>query len=82
VLAGVALLGVERKDFVLILLITGVILSLEIVNSVVERLLDIAKPRLHNYVRAIKDLMAALVLIGGIIAALAGVMILFPYFTD
>ena len=71
--------GVTRTEALILLLLITFVLTLEIVNTVVERLVDMLKPRLHTYVESIKDLMAALVLIGSIAAGIIGVVIFYPY---
>lgn len=53
------------------------VLSLELVNTSFERMLDMTKPRVHPYVRVIKDLVAGSVLISAIGAAIIGALI-FP----
>ena len=63
----------------LLLLATASVLVLELINSMVERLIDLVKPRMHLYVRDIKDLMAAAVLLASMFAAALGVLILWPY---
>ena len=65
----------------LILILTGaLLLILELLNSIIERFIDILKPRLHHYVGQIKDLMSAAVLIAGIAAFIVAVIIFYPYF--
>ncbi len=76
VLFVVPLSNLER---VMLVVVTMVVLVLELVNSMVERLVDLVKPRLHGYVRDIKDLMAAAVLVASVAAAVVGVLILLPY---
>lgn len=71
--------SVGRKDSIILLLLITMVLALEILNSVIERLVDIFKPRLHNYVEAIKDLMAALVLLGSVASAGIGLAVFWPY---
>lgn len=65
------------EKIILLVLIT-MVLILEILNSVIERLVDMFKPRLHNYAKVIKDLMAAVVLLSSCLAAVVGVMIFWP----
>ncbi len=67
---------------VLLLLAIAAVLVLELLNSMVERLVDLVKPRLHQYVRDIKDLMAAAVLVASLFALVIGLMILWPYFNQ
>jgi len=60
-----------------LLLIIALILSLEILNSAVERLVDMLAPQTHRFAKEIKDLLAAMVLVGAIFAILIGVIIFF-----
>ena len=55
------------------------VLTLEMVNIVIERLLDFLHPAHHEEVRVIKDLMAAIVLIASFGAAVICLMIFWPY---
>lgn len=62
-----------------ILLITGLMLVLELMNTMVERLIDLLKPRLSTYVRDVKDYMAAAVFVAALFAAMIGAMIFVPH---
>lgn len=55
------------------------VIVLEIVNTLVERLVNIFKPRIHPYARAIKDIMAAAVFMTSFGAMLIGIIIFWPY---
>ena len=66
---------------VLILMIMWVLI-LELVNTVLERVVDILKPRIHPYAHLIKDLMAAVVLISSLVAFIIGIIIFYSYFRD
>ncbi len=63
----------------LLLVATAAVLVLELLNSMVERLTDLFKPRLNEYVRDIKDLMAASVLLASLFAAAIGLIVIWPY---
>ena len=58
------------------------VLVLEIINSIFERIMDILEPRVHPHAKTIKDMMAAAVLIASIGAAFVGVVIFWPYFSS
>ncbi len=73
------ILPIRDWERALLLLATGSVLVLELLNTMVERLTDLVKPRLHTYVHDIKDLMAASVLLASLFAALLGVLLLRPY---
>ncbi|MBI4434923.1 diacylglycerol kinase, partial [Candidatus Uhrbacteria bacterium] len=68
VLALASFLRVQPWGLVAIVLAGGIVLVLECINSAVERLLDLVQPRLHGYVREIKDIMAAAVLVASVSA--------------
>jgi len=70
---------IRRSEWIVLLLLIGSILSLELINSVFERMIDAFKPRIHPIVRDIKDIMAATVLIVSCIAVIIGLIIFVPY---
>lgn len=80
VIATMLVLPVSFFQRLLLVLMIAMVLVLEIFNTVVERIADILKPRVHPYVAAIKDLMAAAVLITSLAAAIIGLAILIPAF--
>lgn len=63
---------------VLILVVTGV-LVIELVNTIIEAVVDLLKPRLDHHVVIVKDLMAAAVFLSSLGAVLIGLIILLPY---
>lgn len=77
----VSTLPLASGERLMLLLVTGLVLVLELLNTMVERFVDLMKPRLSAYVRDVKDLMAAAVLVAAIFAALIGLMIFVPYFS-
>ncbi len=71
--------GVKNWEAViLIIMILGVLIA-ELANTVLERIVDILKPRIHPYARLIKDLMAAIVLMVATVSIIIGVIIFYPY---
>lgn len=79
VIALILLFRVERGDIVLLLFITGFVLVLEILNSAVEVIIDLLRPRVHFYAEVVKDMMAAAVLLASIVALAIGCFIFYPY---
>lgn len=69
-------------EFVVVILMIMWVLIMELTNTVVERVVDILKPRIHPYARLIKDIMAAVVLISSTSAAIVGVIIFWSYVRD
>ena len=85
-LAGLAavLLGwyfrIKAWEWCVLLLIVFIVILMEMMNSAVERIVDILKPRLDAYVKEIKDIMAAAVMLTSLAAIIIGFIIFFPYF--
>ena len=70
---------VTRAEMVVLFLIIMVILIMELLNTVMERIVDILKPRVHPYAKLIKDIMAAGVLVSSLFAIVIGLVIFIPY---
>ena len=65
----------EKVYWVVLLMIIALIMSLEIFNSAIERLVDILAPRTHGLAKEIKDLLAAMVLLASLFAAAIGLIV-------
>ncbi len=72
-------LHVRTPEKALLTLAMVLVLVLELMNSIFERMIDILKPRIHHYVEEIKDIMAGTVLVASVGAFLIGVLIFWPY---
>jgi len=70
---------VTRSEMVVLFIIITGVLVMEILNTIVERVVDVLKPRVNPYARLIKDLMAASVLLAAILSTIIGFIIFFPY---
>lgn len=69
----------SRLEKVALLICIVSVLVLESLNTIFEHLSDLLKPRLHDYVKIIKDIMAATVLITSLGAVIVGLIIFWPY---
>ena len=70
---------ITRTEMVVLFIIIMEVLIMELINTMMERVVDILKPRIHPYARLIKDLMAATVLLSSILAVVIGIIIFVPY---
>ena len=70
--------NINRFEWLIIILLIGLVILMEIVNSAVERVTDMLKPRLNTYVKEIKDIMAAAVFFASLLAFVAGFIIFWP----
>lgn len=76
-LVAAALLGLTRAEIALVVVTIALVLLAEVVNTALERLLDLVHPGQSEQVRAIKDMSAGAVLITAIGAlAVAGLLFL------
>jgi len=75
-------LPLSDGERLLILLLIMLILILELINSAIEKFTDIVKPRLHQHVRVVKDIMAGTVLIASFGAFIIGLMIFIPHIIE
>jgi undecaprenol kinase len=73
---------VTRAEMIVLFVVISGVLVMELFNTVVERVVDILKPRIHPYARLIKDLMAAGVLVSSILAIVVGMLIFVPYIME
>jgi undecaprenol kinase len=71
--------NVKVWEGVALLLVIMMVLVLELINSVFERIIDVLKPRMHPYVEVVKDIMSATVLLASISAIIVGILIFYPY---
>lgn len=77
VVAGVVF-GISTYEWIAVIMVAGLVLSLEAVNSAMENLLDYVSPERHEKVKKIKDIIAGAVLIASATALITGVVIFLP----
>ncbi len=73
---------IRISEWIIVILLIIMVLVMEILNTALEQFTDLLKPRLHHYVKAIKDVMAAAVLTMAFGALLVGVIIFWPYLSN
>jgi diacylglycerol kinase len=72
-------LKVSKSEWMALTIVIGLVVLMEIINSAIERITDVLKPRIDSYVKEIKDITAAGVLIAAIVAIAVGLIIFLPY---
>ncbi|MBI4812233.1 diacylglycerol kinase family protein [Candidatus Falkowbacteria bacterium] len=72
-------LKISRLEWCIIILSIASVVLMEIANSAVERITDVLKPRIDSYVKEIKDVTAAAVMLASLVAAIIGVIIFYPH---
>lgn len=71
-------LRLDAFSWAILALACAFVLALELVNTMIEQISDVLKPRLDQYVRNIKDISAAAVLVAAVFAVLVGVCLFGP----
>jgi len=79
VLTAAVMLGVERLELVILVLMICIVISLELVNSAIERAVDLAEPNINPLAALAKRLAASAVLIVAVAAVAIGLLIFWPY---
>ncbi len=70
--------GLSQMEWMLIALLIGGMLSLELVNSAIERTVDLATAELHPLAKQAKDMAAGAVLVFAATSAIIGLLIFWP----
>jgi len=65
-------------DLVPVLLLVALVLGLELGNTALEAVVDLASPNFHPLAKAAKDVAAAGVLVVSVIAVLIGLLLFVP----
>jgi len=72
-------LQISRIDWVLLIVIITLVITLELTNTAIESLVDLLSPEFHINAKLAKDISAGAVLVASIGAIVAGAMIFLPY---
>ena len=75
----IIILGLNAIESSILLLMILVVLSLELINSQIEKFLDLIQPDHHPRVKIIKDFSAGAVLLSAIGSIVIGILIFWPY---
>jgi len=80
VIAGGFYFNISKLDWILVILLIGIVLSAELCNSAIEAIVDSFVDREHPRAKIAKDFAAAQSVILIISAGIAGILIFWPYF--
>jgi len=69
----------ERVGILILILL---VLCLEIINTIVEKIANVLKPRVHPCIQVIKDLTAGAVLLSAIGSIIIALLIFLPHFQE
>ncbi|QHT60297.1 diacylglycerol kinase family protein [Paenibacillus lycopersici] len=73
------LLGLSRAEWLAVIIVQGMVLAAELMNTAVEHVVDLASPQPHPLAKAAKDTAAGAVLVTAIAAAIVGLIVFWPH---
>lgn len=76
------ILNINLKEWCIIWICIGLVISLEMINTAIEQLVNLIEPNYNSKAGAIKDVAAGAVLVSSVISAIIGVMIFGKYILD
>jgi len=72
------LFRISAYEALILIIAISFVIAMEMINTILERVMDIIKPRMHPYVKHVKDMLAATVLIGALASIAVGAIIFIP----
>lgn len=72
------ILGVSTIEWIICILLIGLVIAFELINTVVEVVVDLVEPKYDPLAKIAKDAAAGSVLVVSITAAIIGLIILLP----
>ena len=72
------ILKISTIEWIICLILIGIVISLELVNTAIEQVVDIAMPEINEKAKIAKDVAAGAVLMVAIISLICGLIIFIP----
>lgn len=70
---------ITRTEWAIVLLCIGIVISAELFNTAIEKLVDLVSPQRHPVAGQVKDIAAGAVLVCAFTAMIVGLIIFLPY---
>jgi len=71
-------LKISKIEFLIIVLVIGLVIALEIINTALEYTIDMVMPNIHPMAKMAKDASSAAVLVMAITAVIVGLIVFIP----
>ncbi|MDD3079864.1 MAG: diacylglycerol kinase family protein [Paludibacter sp.] len=72
------LFGISVSEWLICILCFGLVMGMELINTAIEKLVDLVSPEYNKLAGKIKDIAAGAVLIAAVFAAVNGLIIFIP----
>lgn len=70
--------GLSTTEWLILILIMALVIGTEMVNSSIERVVDLASPEIHPLAKQAKDIAAGAVLVFAVASVIIGLLIFLP----
>lgn len=70
--------GLSYSEWMLVIVLIGGMMALELMNTAIERVVDLVTPELHPLAKQAKDMAAGAVLVFAAASAIIGVLLFLP----
>ncbi|MEK4230038.1 diacylglycerol kinase family protein [Solibacillus sp. FSL H8-0538] len=70
--------GLSTTEWLILVLVTALVVATELINTAIERVVDLASPELHPLAKDAKDVAAGAVLVIACASVIIGVLIFIP----
>ena len=74
------ILKISKTEWFICIILFGLVISMELINSAIEKTVDLITKEKNEQAKIIKDTSAGAVLVTAIVAAIIGLMIFIPKF--
>jgi undecaprenol kinase len=81
VLTLAAFFGFKRWEWLILLLTIALVIVLELINTAIEKAVDLSTSEIHPLAKKAKDIAAGAVLVAALFAIIVGIMLFYPYIT-
>ena len=71
--------GITKAEWLAVIICIGMVITAELFNSAIERLVDMVSPQWQSIAGEVKDIAAGAVLVTAIAAAIVGLIVFVPY---
>lgn len=72
-------LNISRQDWIIIILLIGLVISVELTNTAIEAVVNTFVQKTHPGAKLAKDISAGAVLVVALTAAFCGILVFAPY---
>lgn len=79
VVAAGSIFDVSRTDWAILIIAIALVFTSEIINTTIEKFMDLLHPQHHPKAGLVKDLAAGMVLFCSFIAIILGIIVFYPY---